>query len=115
MTLKFVFEVTTEEQENNIRLTVSYGTIGNVVQKTVKDVEDGDGYEKLLDELCQDCIDNMRLTVKERNEAQHNLKIFKEYLSLKKQDRTSLLNNEVEQLIVEDQKENDIKQIDEQY
>lgn len=100
MTLKFTFDVTNGERENDIRLTVSYGTTSNIVQRTVKDVAGGDGYEELLDELCQYCIDNMRLTVKERNEAQYNLKIFKEYLSLKKQDRTSSLHDNIEQLIV---------------
>lgn len=74
--------------------------MGNVVQRTVKDVEGGDGYEQLLDELCQDCIDNMRLTVKERNEAQHNLKIFKEYLLLKKQDKTLSFHGDIGQLLL---------------
>lgn len=97
MTLKYSFDVTTEEQENSIRLTVSCGTLSNVVQKTVKDVVGGDGYEQVLDELCQDCIDDMRLTVKERNEAQYNLKIFKEYLSLKKQDKTLSFHADIAQ------------------
>lgn len=100
MTLKYSFEVTTEEQENSIRLTVSCGTLSNVVQKTVKDVVGGDGYEQVLDELCQDCIDNMRLTVKERNEAQYNLKIFKEYLLLKKQDKTISFHGDIGQLLL---------------
>ena len=78
--MKYTFEVTTHENENTIKLDVSYGSLSNNVTRTVTFVGGEDHDDPALDELLTNCIDNMRLTVKEREEAIYNAGVFKWYI-----------------------------------
>lgn len=78
--MKYTFEVTTHENENIIKLDVSYGSLSNNVTRTVNFVGGEDHDDPALDELLTNCIDNMRLTVKEREEAIYNAGVFKWYI-----------------------------------
>ena len=78
--MKYTFEVTTTDQEKRIKLDVSFASSSNNVTRTVTFVAGSDYEEKNLDELLTDAIDNMRLTVKEREEAIYNASVLKWYL-----------------------------------
>lgn len=105
--MKYTFEVTTNENENIITLNISYGSMGNAVQRTVK-FEGGTDYESsTVNELIKEIIDNLRLTVKEREEAMYNANVLQWYLQKygvndKKQAEES---PNIEQIILEHNEE----------
>lgn len=78
--MKFTFEVTTSETNNIITLNISYGSMGNSCQRTVRFEAGGDNDNKAAKELVKEIIDNLRLTVKEREEATYEADVLLWYL-----------------------------------
>ena len=60
---------------NNDEITIEVSSKMSVVKKTINLNDDA-----LFDETIKDIIDNMRMTVKEREEALTDLNMFKEYI-----------------------------------
>lgn len=89
--MKYIFEVNTSDMEQNIKVDISFNNSLGSVSRSVTFVAGSDDYVKDLDELLTDVIDNMRLTVKEREEAIYNAGVLKwylqEYKTSKKDDK----------------------------
>ena len=78
--MKYTFEVNCHENENVIAIEIAYGSPTNSVRRTIS-FEGGTDYDApALDELISDMVDNIRLTVKEREEAIYNANILKWYI-----------------------------------
>ena len=78
--MKYTFEVSCHDIENVIKVEVGFGSAANSVSRTITFAAGNDDYVQDLDELLSDMVDNIRLTVKEREEAIYNVKVFKEYV-----------------------------------
>ena len=78
--MKYTFEVNCHDIENVIKVEVGFGSAANSVSRTITFAAGNDDYVQDLDELLSDMVDNIRLTVKEREEAIYNVKVFKEYV-----------------------------------
>ena len=76
--MKYTFEVTTRDNENIITVEVGYGS--SIIKKIITFEAGQDDEAPALDELISDMIDNIRLTVKEREDAIYNAKVLKWYL-----------------------------------
>jgi len=78
--MRYTFEVTTRDDENVIKLDIAYGSMSNMVTRTLTFKAGDDDNNPNLDDLLSDMVNNMRLTVKEREEAIYNAKVFKDYV-----------------------------------
>ena len=78
--MTYKFEVNSYDNENVITVEVAYGSYVNSVKRTLKFNSEKDYDEPSLNELISDMVDNIRLTVKEREEVIHNANILKWYL-----------------------------------
>ena len=78
--MKYTFEVTCHDIENVIKVEVGFGSAANTVSRTITFAAGNDDYVQDLDELLADMVDNIRLTVKEREEAIYNTNVFKNYI-----------------------------------
>ena len=78
--MKYTFEVSCHDIENVIKVEVGFGSAANSVSRTITFAAGNDDYVQDLDELLSDMVDNIRLTVKEREEALYNVNVFKEYV-----------------------------------
>lgn len=76
--MKYTFEVTTRDNENIITVEVGYGS--SIIKKIITFEAGQDDDVPSLDELISDMIDNIRLTVKEREDAIYNAKVLKWYI-----------------------------------
>ena len=78
--MKYTFEVSCYDNETAITIEIAFGSSANSVRRTIR-FEDGKDYdEPALNELISDMIDNIRLTVKEREEAILNADVLKWYI-----------------------------------
>ena len=78
--MKYTFEVSCHENENVITIEIAFGSSANSVRRTIR-FEDGKDFDApALDELISDMVDNIRLTVKEREEAILNAGVLKWYI-----------------------------------
>ena len=78
--MKYTFEVSCHENENVITIEIAFGSSANSVRRTIS-FEGGTDYDvPALDELISDMVDNIRLTVKEREEAIYNAGVLKWYI-----------------------------------
>lgn len=81
--MRYLFDVTCQSNRNIIKLEVidKPGAIPlNNICRTVVFDEGQDNEEPDLSQLLNEIIDNMRLTVKEREEAKYESKVLKDYL-----------------------------------
>ena len=78
--MRYVFEVSCHDVENVIKVEVGFGSAANSVSRTITFAAGSDDYVQDLDELLSDMVDNIRLTVKEREEAMYNVNVFKDYV-----------------------------------
>ena len=74
--MKYTFEVTNHDGEDVIKIDIAYGAISNSVTRTVKFVRGSDYDQPTLNEIISEMVDNLRLTVKEREDAICNAKTF---------------------------------------
>ena len=98
--MKYTFEVNCHENENVITIEIAFGSSANSVKRTIS-FEGGADYDApALNELISDMVDNIRLTVKEREEAIYNAGVLKWYIQQYRinQDRDP---KKEEQMIVE--------------
>lgn len=78
--MRYTFNVTTNDDENIITAEISFGSLTNTVQKTIK-FKAGDDYDcPTAYELFSQMLDDVRLTVKEREEAIYNIGVLQWYL-----------------------------------
>ena len=97
--MKYTFEVTCHDNENIITVEITFGSTANSVRRTIS-FEGGADYDApALDELISDMVDNIRLTVKEREEAIYNAGVLKWYIQ---QYRVNA-NKVKQQMIVENE------------
>ena len=104
--MKYTFEVNTSDMKQNIKVEINFNnSLGSSVSRSVTFVAGSDDYVKDLDELLTDVIDNMRLTVKEREEAIYNAGVLKwylqEYKTSKKDDKDIKAQTSPEMLITD--------------
>lgn len=78
--MKYSFEVTCHENENTIKVEIGLGSPYNSVAKIITFKPGFNNEIPNLNELVSDLIDNIRLTVKEREEAIYNSKVFMNYV-----------------------------------
>ena len=95
--MKYTFEVTCRENENIITVEIAYGATTNSVRRTLTFEGGIDNDEPNLEELILDMVNNIRLTVKEREEAIYNVNVFKDYV----QKYNVGINKVKQQMIVE--------------
>ena len=90
--MKYTFEITTREDENVIKLEIAYGSASNAVSRTLTFEAGKDDDNPNLNNLLNELIDNMRLTVKEREDAYYNADVFKSYLmSVQHEDKPKMI------------------------
>ena len=106
--MKYEFEVSCHENENVIKVTVGFGSMANSVTRTIS-FEGGADYDApALDELISDMVDNIRLTVKEREEAILNASVLKWYIQQygfdrdPKQEAQMIVENEDPAVLVQE-------------
>lgn len=97
--MKYTFEVTCHDNENIITVEIAFGSSANSVRRTLKFEGGMFNNELNLDELISDMVDNIRLTVKEREEAIYNAGVLKWYIQ---QYRVNA-NQVKQQIIVENE------------
>ena len=94
--MKYTFDVyTTNDIEHTIKIDiVQNGGYNSTVTRTVTFAAGSDNYVPSLNETLEDMINNMRLTVKEREDAMYNASVFKDYLQnyLNHEDKNILIN-----------------------
>ena len=81
--MKYLFDVTCQPNRNIIKLEVidkQGGMPINNISRTVVFEAGMDNEEPDLGQLLNEIIDNMRLTVKEREEAKYESKVLNDYL-----------------------------------
>ena len=78
--MKYIFEVSCHDNENVITVEIAYGSPINSVRRTISFEAGADYDAPSLDELISDMVDNIRLTVKEREEAIYNAGVLKWYI-----------------------------------
>ena len=81
--MKYLFDVTCQPNRNIIKLEVidkQGGMPINNISRTVVFEAGMDNEEPDLGQLLNEIIDNMRLTVKEREEAKYESKVLKDYI-----------------------------------
>ena len=81
--MRYLFDVTCQSNRKIIKLEVidkpGAMPLNNITRTVVFD-EGQDNEEPDLSQLLNEIIDNMRLTVKEREEAKYESKVLKDYL-----------------------------------
>ena len=81
--MRYLFDVTCQSNRNIIKLEVidkpGAMSLNNICRTVVFD-EGQNNEEPDLSQLLNEIIDNMRLTVKEREEAKYESKVLKDYL-----------------------------------
>ena len=97
--MKYTFEVTCHDNENIITVEIAFGSSSNSVRRTLKFEGGMFSNELNLDELISDMVDNIRLTVKEREEAIYNAGVLKWYIQQYKVNA----NQVKQQIIVENE------------
>jgi len=96
--MKYTFEVNCHENENVITIEIAFGSSANSVRRTIS-FEGGADYDApALNELISDMVDNIRLTVKEREEAIYNAGVLRWYIQQYGHDTDT---KKEEQMIVE--------------
>ena len=81
--MRYLFDVTCQPNRNIIKLEIidKPGVMPvNNIYRTVVFEGGSDNKEPDLNQLLNEIIDNMRLTVKEREEAKYESKVLKDYL-----------------------------------
>lgn len=78
--MKYTFEVTNHDGEDVIKIDIAYGAISNNVIRTVKFVRGAEYDQSTLNEIISEMVDNLRLTVKEREDAIYNAKTLLWYV-----------------------------------
>ena len=94
--MRYLFDVTCQSNRNIIKLEVidKPGTMPlNNIYRTVVFDEGQYTKEPDLSQLLNEIIDNMRLTVKEREEAKYESKVLKDYLQNYSNENNSNENN----------------------
>ena len=94
--MRYLFDVTCQPNRNIIKLEVidkQGGMPINNIYRTVVFNEGQDNEEPDLSQLLNEIIDNMRLTVKEREEAKYESKVLKDYLQNYSNENNSNENN----------------------
>ena len=94
--MRYLFDVTCQLNRNIIKLEVidKPGAMPlNNIYRTVVFNEGQDNEEPDLSQLLNEIIDNMRLTVKEREEAKYESKVLKDYLQNYSNENNSNENN----------------------
>lgn len=94
--MKYLFDVTCQPNRNIIKLEVidkQGGMPINNISRTVVFEAGMDNEEPDLGQLLNEIIDNMRLTVKEREEAKYESKVLKDYIQNYSSENNSNENN----------------------
>ena len=80
--MKYTFDVyTNNDIEHTIKIDiVQNGGYNSTVTRTLTFAAGSDNYVPSLAETLEDMINNMRLTVKEREDAMYNANVFNSYL-----------------------------------
>ena len=82
--MRYLFDVTCQSNRNIIKLEVidkpGAMPLNNISRTVVFDEGQNNNKEPNLSQLLNEIIDNMRLTVKEREEAKYESKVLKDYL-----------------------------------
>ena len=82
--MRYLFDVTCQSNRNIIKLEVidkpGAMPLNNICRTVVFDGGQNNNKEPDLSQLLNEIIDNMRLTVKEREEAKYESKVLKDYL-----------------------------------
>ena len=94
--MKYLFDVTCQPNRNIIKLEVidkQGGMPINNISRTVVFEAGMDNEESDLGQLPNEIIDNMRLTVKEREEAKYESKVLKDYIQNYSNENNSNENN----------------------
>lgn len=86
--MKYTFDVSYVNGENIAKVELAFGSGVGPVAKTININDCGQNFDDIL----HDMIDNLRLTVKEREEAIYNTEIFK-----------SFIKNSLDQTLVQDE------------
>lgn len=86
--MKYTFDVSYVNGENIAKVELAFGSGVPPVAKTININDCGQNFDGIL----HDMIDNLRLTVKEREEAIYNTEIFK-----------SFIKNSLDQTLVQDE------------
>ena len=80
--MKYIFDVDEKNNKLEIKLEISMGTGPNTnAYQIIECTKDSPNWNRALESLITDIIDNMRLTVKERQEAYENSNILIGYLA----------------------------------
>lgn len=100
--MKYTFEVSTTDTGYTVKIDIAYGSgINNVVR--FLSFEDGaDDPEQDIEQLLNDMVDNMRLTVDERKEARWNITRFLSYVQWENANKKKGMDDaKTQQLILE--------------
>lgn len=104
--MKYLFDVTCQPNRNIIKLEVidkQGGMPINNISRTVVFEAGVDNEEPDLCQLLNEIIDNMRLTVKEREEAKYESKVLKDYIQNYSNENSNKSNsNDMDKLILEE-------------
>ncbi len=101
--MKYLFDVTCQPNRNIIKLEVidkQGGMPINNIARTVVFETGIDNDEPDLGQLLNEIIDNMRLTVKEREEAKYESKVLKDYIQNYNSNKSN--SNDTDKLILEE-------------
>ena len=112
--MKYLFDVTCQPNRNIIKLEVidkQGGIPINNIARTVVFEAGMDNEEPDLGQLLNEIIDNMRLTVKEREEAKYESKVLKDYLQNYSNENNSNENNSNENNSNKDHSDDTNKQL----
>ena len=112
--MRYLFDVTCQSNRNIIKLEVidKPGALPlNNISRTVVFDEGHDNEEPDLSQLLDEIIDNMRLTVKEREEAKYESKVLKDYLQNYSNENNSNENNSNENNSNKDHSDDTNKQL----
>ena len=79
--MKYIFDVDERNNKFSIRIEIQKGNAFNANASSIVECsEEKPNWDKDLELMLQELIDNMRLTVNERTEARRNANILIEYL-----------------------------------
>ena len=79
--MKYTFDLNKRNRRYELKIDISSGNaFTGGVQKVLNTPDNNIKWQYHLEDLLNDMIDNMRLTVSEREEARDNLKVFLDYI-----------------------------------
>ena len=79
--MKYTFDLNKRNGKYELKIDISAGNaFTGGVQKVLNTPDNNIKWQYHLEDLLNDMIDNMRLTVSEREEARDNLKVFLDYI-----------------------------------